>query len=177
MADDGAPAAGGGAHLTPWLLARFGYRATFNGCMGLLLAGGLLGGFAQNYALVLVARVAEGLAAGVVQPIPAIIIMRAFEPHEQGRASGLFGMGVVLASALGPSVGGLLVDAFGWRSIFFMVAPFCAVCLWMARRYVPTTGPGGAVGTVGTLSLLNGLVALRSGPPLQAALLLALAAA
>ena len=77
MADDGAPAAGGGAHLTPWLLARFGYRATFNGCMGLLLAGGLLGGFAQNYALVLVARVAEGLAAGVVQPIPAIIIMRA----------------------------------------------------------------------------------------------------
>ena len=45
--------------------------------MGLLLAGGLLGGFAQNYALVLVARVAEGLAAGVVQPIPAIIIMRA----------------------------------------------------------------------------------------------------
>ncbi len=177
--------------LTPWLLARFGYRATFNGCMGLLLAGGLLGGFAQNYALVLVARVAEGLAAGVVQPIPAIIIMRAFEPHEQGRASGLFGMGVVLAPALGPSVGGLLVDAFGWRSIFFMVAPFCAVCLWMARRYVPTTGPGGAaasraesldwigltVGTVGTLSLLNGLVALRSGPPLQAALLLALAAA
>ena len=159
--------------------------------MGLLLAGGLLGGFAQNYALVLVARVAEGLAAGVVQPIPAIIIMRAFEPHEQGRASGLFGMGVVLAPALGPSVGGLLVDAFGWRSIFFMVAPFCAVCLWMARRYVPTTGPGGAVasraesldwigltvGTVGTLSLLNGLVALRSGPPLQAALLLALAAA
>ena len=177
--------------VTPWLLARFGYRATFNGCMGLLLAGGLLGGFAQNYALVLVARVAEGLAAGVVQPIPAIIIMRAFEPHEQGRASGLFGMGVVLAPALGPSVGGLLVDAFGWRSIFFMVAPFCAVCLWMARRYVPTTGPGGAVasraesldwigltvGTVGTLSLLNGLVALRSAPPLQAALLLALAAA
>lgn len=176
--------------LTPWLLARFGYRATYAGSMWLLLAGGLLGGVAQNYPLVLVARVAEGLAAGVVQPIPAIIILRAFQPHEQGRASGLFGMGVVLAPAVGPSVGGLLVDAFGWRSIFFMVAPFCAVCLWMARRYVPTTGPGGAaasrdegldwlgltVGTLGTLSLLNGLVALRGGPPLQAALLLALAA-
>ncbi|HOV18501.1 MAG TPA: MFS transporter, partial [Ottowia sp.] len=82
---------------TPWLLARFGYRATYDGCMGLLLAGGLLGGLAQNYPLVLVARVLEGLAAGVVQPIPAIIIMRAFAPHEQGRASGMFGMGVVLA--------------------------------------------------------------------------------
>ena len=45
-----------------------------------------------------------------MQPIPAIIMLRAFEPHEQGRASGLFGMGVVLAPALGPSIGGLLVD-------------------------------------------------------------------
>ena len=177
--------------VTPWLLARFGYRATYAGCMWLLLAGGLLGGFAQHFALVLLARVAEGLAAGVVQPIPAIVIMRAFQPHEQGRASGLFGMGVVLAPAVGPSIGGLLVDAFGWRSIFFMVAPFCAVSLWLAQRYVPTSAPGGApasrtealdwvglaVGTTGTLSLLNGLVALRGGPPWQAALLLALAAA
>ncbi len=177
--------------LPPWLLARFGYRATYAGCMWLLLAGGLLGGFAQSYPLVLVARVVEGLASGVVQPIPAIIIMRAFEPHEQGRASGLFGRGVVLAPAVGPSIGGLLVEAFGWRSIFFMVAPFCAVSLWLARRYVPTTAPGGAVasrtesldwiglavGTLGTLSLLNGLVTLRKGPAGDALGLLALAAA
>ena len=176
--------------VTPWLLARFGYRATYAGCMWLLMAGGLLGGFAQNYPLVLVARVIEGLAAGVVQPIPAIIIMRAFEPHEQGRASGLFGMGVVMAPALGPSIGGLLVDALGWRSIFFMVAPFCAVCLWMARHYVPTTGPGGTathrddaldwfgltIGTAGTLSLLNGLVSLRGGAATEATALLVLAA-
>lgn len=176
---------------TPWLLARFGYRATYAGCMWLLMAGGLLGGFAQTFPLVLVARVAEGLAAGVVQPIPAIIIMRAFQPHEQGRAIGLFTMGVVLAPAVGPSIGGLLVDWFGWRSIFFMVAPFCVACLWMARRFVPVTAPGGvrasrdealdwaglALGTAGTLGLLNGLVALRSGPRWQAAALLALALA
>ena len=176
---------------TPWLLARFGYRATYDGCMGLLLAGGLLGGLAQNYPLVLVARVLEGLAAGVVQPIPAIIIMRAFAPHEQGRASGMFGMGVVLAPALGPSIGGVLVDWFGWRSIFFMVGPFCAAALWMAHRYVPTSAPGGgaaqrgealdALGllltSAGTLSLLNGLVSVRSGPGWEAGALLALAAA
>ncbi len=174
---------------TPWLLARYGYRATYSGCMWVLMAGGLLGGFAQTFPLVLAARVAEGLAAGVVQPIPALIIMRAFQPHEQGRASGLFGMGVVLAPAIGPSIGGLLVDWFGWRSIFFMVAPFCVACLWMARRYVPVTAPGGAaasrdealdwfglaLGTLGTLSLLNGLVALRGGPPWLAGALLALA--
>ena len=80
--------------ITPWLLARFGYRATYAGCMGLLMAGGLLGGLAQNYPLVLLARVIEGLATEVVMPIPALIIMRAFGPHEQGRAGGLIGIGV-----------------------------------------------------------------------------------
>ena len=61
----------------------------------------------------------------MVQPIPAIVILRAFEPNQQGRASGIFGMGVVLAPALGPSVGGVLVDFLGWRSVFFMVVSLC----------------------------------------------------
>lgn len=177
---------------TPWLLARYGYRRTYVGTMLLLLAGGIAGGFAWHFPVVLAARVAEGLAAGVVQPIPAIIMLRAFQPHEQGRASGLFGMGVVLAPALGPSIGGLLVDWWGWRSIFFMVAPFCLLSIWLAYRYVPTSAPGGAaaqrnagldwvglvLGAVGTLCLLNGLVEVRGGSaPLAAGLLLAAALA
>ena len=172
---------------TPWLLARYGYRRTYIGCMLLLMAGGIVGGLAGNFELVLGARVAEGLAAGVVQPIPAIIIMRAFGPHEQGRASGLFGMGVVLAPALGPSIGGVLVDLFGWRSIFFMVVPLCLLSLWMGFRYVPDAAPGGVsanrngdmidwrgllLAAVGTLCLLNGMVALHGSDRLQAALLL-----
>lgn len=171
---------------TPWLLARYGYRRTYVGTMVLLLAGGVAGGLADHFPLVLVARVAEGLAAGVVQPIPAIIILRAFEPHEQGRATGIFGMGVVLAPAIGPSIGGVLVDLFGWRSIFFMVVPFCIASIWLAYKFVPTTAPGGvaatrsggldwgglALGTAGTLCLLNGLVELRGDAPLQAAALL-----
>lgn len=176
---------------TPWLLARYGYRRTYAGTMLLLMAGGLVGGLANHFALVLGGRVAEGLAAGIVQPIPAIVIMQAFEPHEQGRASGLFGMGVVLAPALGPSMGGVLVDLFGWRSIFFMVIPLCLVSLWTAYRYVPNTAPGGVaanrkgamidwrgllLGAVGTLCLLNGMVELRGGSRLQALLLLGAAA-
>ena len=174
---------------TPWLLARYGYRRTYVGTMVLLLAGGMTGGLATHFPLVLLARVAEGLAAGVVQPIPAIIILRAFQPHEQGRASGIFGMGVVLAPAVGPSIGGVLVDLFGWRSIFFMVVPFCVSSIWLAYKFVPTTAPGGvaatrssgldwrglAPGTIGTLCLLNGLVELRSDSSLQATGLLAAA--
>lgn len=172
---------------TPWLLSRYGYRRTYVGTMVMLLAGGLTGGLATDFSLVLIARVVEGLAAGVVQPIPAIIILRAFQPHEQGRASGIFGMGVVLAPAIGPSIGGVLVDLFGWRSIFFMVVPFCLASIWLAYKFVPTTAPGGVVaarsdrldwrglglGTVGTLCLLNGMVALRGDSALHAALLLA----
>ena len=128
---------------TPWLLVRFGYRRTYTGCMLLLASAGVAGGLSTDYNWVLVARVAEGLAAGVVQPIPAIIILRAFDTSEQGRANSWFGMGVVLAPAIGPSIGGLLVDMFGWRSLFFMVVPFCAASLWLSHRYVPTSAPGG----------------------------------
>ena len=177
---------------TPWLLARFGYRATYVGAVLLLMAGGIGGGLAGEYWLVLAARVAEGLAAGVVQPIPAVIILYAFQPHEQGRASVIFGMGVVLAPAIGPSIGGLLVDWFGWRSIFFMVVPLCLASLWLAYRFVPVTAPGGAeaggdgagldwrgllLGAGGTLCLLNGLVALHGGPAGESAGLLGAALA
>jgi EmrB/QacA subfamily drug resistance transporter len=171
---------------TPWLLGRFGYRRTYLGCMWLLMLGGLFGGLANQFELVLAMRVAEGLAAGVVQPIPVVIIMRAFEPNEQGRASGLFGMGVVLAPAIGPSVGGVLVDLFGWRSIFFMVIPFCVCAIGMAMRYMPTTAPGGVqagngnsldwrglcLAATGTLCLLNGLVSLHGGNYSQSGALL-----
>ena len=71
---------------TPWLLSRYGYRRVYEVCMWLLLGGGVVGGLANDFPLVMAARVAEGLAAGVVQPIPAIIILRAFASEEQGRA-------------------------------------------------------------------------------------------
>ena len=175
---------------TPWLLSRYGYRRVYEVCMWLLLGGGVVGGLDNDFPLVMAARVAEGLAAGVVQPIPAIIILRAFASEEQGRASGLFGVGVVMAPAIGPSIGGVLVDVFGWRSIFFMVVPLAMVALWLSRRYVPTSAPGGvqadsgspgldwiglAVASASTLALLNGLVQLRSDDATLALVLLAMA--
>lgn len=175
---------------TPWLLASFGYRHTYVGTMVLLLVGGVIGGLANDFGIVLAARVAEGLAAGIVQPIPAIIIMHAFAVDERGRAGGIFGMGVVLAPAIGPSIGGVLVEWFGWRSIFFMVVPFCLASVWLARHYVPVSAPNGAapdrqgmrldwrgllLATAGTLCLLNGLVQLHGAAHATAAVLLAAA--
>jgi len=165
---------------TPWLLERFGYRHAYVGAVLLLMCGGIAGGLSQWFELVLAMRVAEGLAAGVLQPIPAIIVMRAFGSGEQGRAMGIFGFGVVLAPALGPSVGGVLVEWFGWRSIFFVVVPFCLAALWLAQRYLPVAAPGGIAinrpGTrldrvglvlisIGVLTLLNGMVHVRGDAP------------
>jgi len=89
---------------------------------------------------------------------------------------GIFGFGVVLAPAVGPSVGGVLVEWFGWRSIFFVVTPFCVVAIAMAQRYLPIGAPGGApisraggrldvaglgLIAVAVLALLNGMVHLH----------------
>jgi len=172
--------------LAPWMLSRYGYRRTYMACNLLLLAGCLLGGLAGNFPLVLLARVIEGLASGVLGPLPAIVIMRAFEPHEQGRASGLFGMGVLVAPALGPSLGGVLVDLYGWRATFLMFLPWCALSLLLAWRLVPNQAPGGVpmneearvdwpgllLSTLGTVLLLNGLVMLKSAAALDTLLVM-----
>lgn len=166
---------------TPWLLLRFGLRRTYGGAMLLLLFGGIAGGFSVNYLMLIAMRVLEGLACGVVQPIPAIMILRSFDKHEQGRAMGLFGFGVVLAPALGPSVGGFLVEHFGWRSIFFIMVPFCVVVLAMANRYLAANATGGdarpldwrglLLAGVSTICLLNGLVEVRQNGLVAAVLL------
>lgn len=169
---------------TPWLLLRFGLRRTYTGAILILLTGGVIGGFSINYPMLLAMRVVEGLASGILQPIPAIVILRAFGTGEQGRAMGIFGFGVVLAPALGPSVGGFLVEQFGWRSIFFVVVPFCLLVLVLIRRFLSVNSPmmgdakrldwkGLLLAGVCTISIMNGLVQLH-GDKLQAAGLLAL---
>jgi EmrB/QacA subfamily drug resistance transporter len=162
---------------TPWLLARYGYRHAYTGAVVLLMVGGIVGGLSRWFDLVLAMRVAEGLAAGVLQPIPAIVVLHAFGPGERGKAMGIFGFGVVLAPAVGPSVGGILVEWFGWRSIFFVVTPFCLIAIAMALRYLPIGAPGGApvsrsggrldvaglgLIAIAVLALLNGMVHLHA---------------
>lgn len=168
---------------TPWLLQRFGLRRTFAGAVSLLLVGGMVGGFSVNYPMLISMRVLEGLAAGVMQPIPAIVILRAFAADEQGKAMGIFGFGVVLTPAIGPSVGGFLVELFGWRSIFFVVVPPCLLVFYMIRRFLPVYNQilenakpldwkGLLLIGISIISLLNGLVELRTDMRLALLLLL-----
>ncbi len=169
--------------LTPWLLQRYGLRKTYVGANLLLMAGGIVGGLSGNYPVMIAMRVLEGVAAGILTPIPNVVIMREFPANRQGRAIGIFGFGVVLAPAIGPVVGGVLVEQFGWRSIFFVVVPFCLAALELARRYLPVvssfvTTPrpfdwtGLCLATIATLAVLNGLVDLQGDRTVQGAVLL-----
>ncbi|WP_247422684.1 DHA2 family efflux MFS transporter permease subunit [Ralstonia pseudosolanacearum] len=159
--------------LTPWLLLRFGLRRTFSGALLLLGVGGLVGALAPTYGVMIAMRVVGGAAAGIMQTLPNILILRVFPEREQGKAFGLFGFGVVLAPALGPSLGGFLVDLFGWRSIFFVVVPFTLLGWAMARRFMPIDSSmagepkpldwrGLLLVGAATVALLNGLVELHA---------------
>lgn len=168
---------------TPWFLLRYGLRRTYTGAILLLMAGGVIGGFSVNYPMLLAMRMAEGLAAGILQPIPAIVVFRAFGSDERGKAMGILGFGVVLVPAIGPSVGGFLVEQFGWRSIFFVVVPFCLIVLAMVRRLLAINSPlmGESrpldwkellLAAVCIPSVLNGLVHLHHGLAQAAAFLI-----
>lgn len=163
---------------TPWLLSRFGYRHACMAAATVLVGSELIAGMATRFELLIAMRAVEGLAAGVLQPIPAIIVLRAFAVGTQGSALGLFGFGIVLAPTFGPTVGGLLVERFGWRSIFIFVAIIGACALCLARSYMPVSAPGGeaprkggrldwvgiALAAFAVGLSLNGIAALRARP-------------
>jgi DHA2 family multidrug resistance protein len=163
--------------LTPWLLIRYGLRITFLAAIIGLMAGGIGCAFAPNFPMLIAMRVLEGAASGVLQPIPGIVIMRAFPPDKQGRAMGIFGLGVVMAPALGPVVGGILIEQLGWRSIFLVVVPFCLLTIALVQRYVgddpSVTRDDKPLDWVGltwigasTVAILNGLTDLDNSPVL-----------
>lgn len=107
----------------PWLLQRWGVRACFGGAtLALLLGAGLCAAGTSVEALLL-GRVLQGLAAGLMQPVPLLLVQRCVRPAWRGRAAGLMATGTALAVAGGPLAGGLLIDRFGWPGMFALPLP------------------------------------------------------
>lgn len=130
--------------LADWADRAFGMRRTMNTAMGVFLAGSVLGGLAPDETVLTLARVVQGAAAGIVQPLAMIILFKVFPPDRRGAAMGIYGVGVVLAPALGPWVGGVLIDAFDWRFVFYMGLPFAGLAIVLSNIFLPgreETGP------------------------------------
>jgi DHA2 family multidrug resistance protein len=122
---------------TPWLLQRFGLRRTFLGVLWLLIVSSLLGSLTTTFPQLLAARAVQGICAGILYPLGTFATMTLFPPSQQGRAAGLMGFGIVLAPALSPALGGLIIDHAGWPAVFYMAIPFSVVGLIGGWRLMP----------------------------------------
>ncbi|MGE0718512.1 MAG: DHA2 family efflux MFS transporter permease subunit [Alphaproteobacteria bacterium] len=120
-----------------WLRDRFGARAIFVASMAIFSTFALVGESAESIEVVILARVVQGACAGIAQPLALMTIFQVFPPNDRGLASGIFGMGVILGPALGPTFGGLIVDEFGWRYVFLGSLPMCALGILMAMAFLP----------------------------------------
>jgi DHA2 family multidrug resistance protein len=121
----------------PWLIQRFGMRDCFLWTMALLALTSVLGLISPNYTFLVVMRALQGVFTGTLMPMGGIVIMRLFEPRHQGRASGIMGLAVTLAPAVAPTIGGLMVDYWGWRTVWLMPLPFALLAWFAALRYLP----------------------------------------
>jgi len=123
--------------LNDWCVRAFGMRATYIGAMAVFGFGSVLGGMASVLDLIILGRVLQGAGAGLVQPLSMVLMFQVFPPHQRGRAMGLFGVGVVLAPALGPTLGGILVDVDSWRAVFFAAIPVSTLGMLLATVFMP----------------------------------------
>lgn len=131
--------------LADWTNRAFGMRLTMNAAMGVFLAGSVLGGIAPNETVLTLARVVQGAAAGIVQPLAMIMLFKVFPPDKRGAAMGIYGVGVVLAPALGPWIGGVLMDAFDWRSVFYLSLPFAGLAILLSNLFLPSREESGPI--------------------------------
>jgi EmrB/QacA subfamily drug resistance transporter len=147
--------------LTGWMVDRFGTRRVFIGAVSLFLAGSALCGLAWSAGALIGFRVLQGLGGGMVMPCGMTILARAAGQERMGRVMALVGVPMLLAPALGPMIGGALVDGASWRLIFFLNLPVGLFALAVAARVLPRAAPVRArIDLLGALLLSPGLAAL-----------------
>ena len=104
--------------------------------MALFLVGSVLAGLSQTLTQMIVFRVIQGIGGGSLMPVSQAIVREKFPPEEQAIAMSLYAMGVILAPAIGPVIGGLIVDSMGWPWVFYVNVPFCIIGMMMVSSFV-----------------------------------------
>jgi EmrB/QacA subfamily drug resistance transporter len=164
---------------------RFGRRRVFALGVVLFTAASVACGLAPAAGALIAARLVQGVGGALLVPSSLAIISAAFPEETRGKAIGTWAGFSALTTALGPILGGFLVDAFSWRAIFFINVPLAAVTLAIAFAHVPESRDdtaagldwrGGLLATVGLAALAYGLTAASQRGWSDAAVLAALAA-
>ncbi|MGA2037743.1 MAG: DHA2 family efflux MFS transporter permease subunit [Bryobacteraceae bacterium] len=119
-----------------WFSMMFGRKRFYMICVALFTISSCLCGMAPTLGSLIFFRVLQGIGGGALQPMSQAILVETFPREKQGMAMAVFGMGVVLAPVIGPTLGGWLTDDFSWRWIFFINIPVGVLSLLMTKMLV-----------------------------------------
>ena len=151
--------------LTGWAMERFGGRNVWMLSITLFLLGSGLCGLAWSVESLIAFRVLQGFGGGMIMPVGQAILAQAAGPQRMGRVMSVIGVPTLLGPILGPVIGGLIVDNFSWRWIFFVNLPVGVIALALASRTLPRTDVRGRspLDVRGMLLLSPGLALLIYG--------------
>ena len=122
--------------LTAFLGRLFGQKRVYLACLILFVIGSALCGMARSLPMLVAFRVVQGFGAGALQPTEQAILRQTFPPKEQGMAMALFGMAVMVGPAIGPTLGGYIVDHYTWPWIFYINLPVGVLAVFMVTNFV-----------------------------------------
>jgi DHA2 family multidrug resistance protein len=122
--------------LSGWLSSIMGRKRFYMSCVALFTISSALCGFSLNLPMLIVFRVLQGAGGGGLQPSEQSILADTFAPAKRGMAFAVYGIAVVMAPAIGPTLGGWITDNFTWRWIFFVNIPVGIISLLLTQRLI-----------------------------------------
>jgi MFS transporter, DHA2 family, multidrug resistance protein len=121
---------------TGWLASFFGRKRFLMTCIVIFTLASALCGAATTLPMLILARILQGLGGGALQPISQAILLESFPPQKRGAAMAVFGLGVVVAPIIGPTLGGWITDNYSWRWIFYINLPVGALALFLIQMLI-----------------------------------------
>ena len=126
-----------GQLLNAWVVAVIGQRWGFVSTLALFTFGSFVAGAAETFDMVVLGRVLQGSAAGVIQPLVMVTVFQAFPEGRRGAALGVYVMGLVGAASVGPPLGGLAIEIFNWRYIYYAPLILVAISFPLGMLFMP----------------------------------------
>ena len=122
--------------LNGWLTARFGRRNFYAACIVIFTLSSFLCGTATSIWQLVFYRVIQGLGGGALQPTAQAILFESFPPNKRSGAMAIFGLGAMVGPAIGPTLGGVIVDNYSWPLIFYINIPIGIVAFLMTLAFI-----------------------------------------
>jgi MFS transporter, DHA2 family, multidrug resistance protein len=121
---------------TGWLAAMFGRKRLLMISIVLFTGASFLCGASLTMPMLILARILQGVGGGGMQPIAQAVLLETFPVEKRGAAMAAYGMGVVVAPIIGPTLGGWITDNYAWQWIFYINLPIGALALFMVNLFV-----------------------------------------